>query len=505
MRELTRFTPARLASILIPGTVVLVLLATAFTGDYFRDEFYYLACRKRMAWGYVDQPPLSVAVLWIATRVLGDSLVVLRALSAGFIAASVYLTGVIARRFGGGPGAQTVAMTAAAIAPVWLSLGSFYSMNAIDVFIWTAAALALIDALDRPALSGWVWLGLMLGLGLLNKISVLWLGGGIGAGLLLTSWPLLRTRGPWLAGIVAALMFLPHVLWQALNHWPTLEFIRNASADKMQMNAPLALVADQITGMHPFGSVIWIIGLGFLLFSARLRPYRLLGIVYLVVLLILIANRTSRSGYLAASYAPLLAAGGVAVAPWLTTRLRRAAVLAVLVIGGVVTLPLAIPLLSTDRYVAYAAALGITPSTEEKKDLGRLPQFFADRQGWRAMVSQIGAVWDRLSPAERERAVVLTGNYGEAGAIEQLGRAAAMPAISGHNNYWLWGPGRASDVFIVLSRSRARQEARFQSVEEAGVIACGDCMPYENGLTIFIGRGLKLPLDQLWAQLKHFD
>ena len=257
--------------------------------------------------------------------------------------------------------------------------------------------------------------------------------------------------------------------------------------------------------MHPFGSAIWIIGLGFLLFSARLRPYRLLGLVYLAVLLILITNRTSRSGYLAASYAPLLAAGGVAVAPWLSTPLRRAAVLAVLVIGGALTLPVAIPLLSPDRYVAYAAALGITPSTEEKKDLGRLPQFFADRQGWRAMVNQIGQAWDRLSPSERERAVVLTGNYGEAAAIEQLGRVAAMAAISGHNNYWLWGPGRASDTFIVLSRSRARQEARFVSVEDAGVIACGDCMPYENGLTIFIGRGLKLPLDQLWAQLKHFD
>jgi 4-amino-4-deoxy-L-arabinose transferase-like glycosyltransferase len=504
MPKLTASSPARTGSILIPGAVFLVLLATAFTGDYFRDEFYYLACRKRMAWGYVDQPPFSIAVLWIVTRVFGDSLVVLRALSAGFITASVYLTGVIARRFGGGPRAQTVAMTAAAIAPMWLSLGSFYSMNAIDVFLWTAAALALVDVLDRPSWAGWLWLGAILGCGLLNKISVLWLGAGIGAGLLLTSWRLIGTRGPWLAGAVASVMFLPHVLWQVVNQWPTLEFIRNASENKMQVNAPLALLADQITGMHPFGSVIWIIGLVVLLFSARLRPYRVLAVAYLVVLLILIANRTSRSGYLAASYAPLLAAGGVAIEVWLTTRVRQTALLAVLVIGGLIALPLAIPLLSPNQYVAYAAALGSKPSTEEKKDLARLPQFFADRQGWRAMVSQIEAVADRLSPAERDRAVVLTGNYGEAGAVELLGQGR-LAAISGHNNYWLWGPGRASDIFIVLSRSRERQEARFLSVETAGVISCGDCMPYENGLTIFIGRGLKLPLDQLWRQLKHFD
>ena len=227
-----RFRPARVAFILIPGAVFLVLLATAFTGDYFRDEFYYLACRKRMAWGYVDQPPLSIAVLWIVTRV--RRLAGGPARPVGRVHRGVgVLTGVIARRFGGGPIARIVAMTAAAIAPMWLSIGSFYSMNAIDVFIWTAATLALIDVLDRPALSGWVRLGAILGLGLLNKISVLWLGGGIGVGLLLTARPQLRTPGPWLAGTIASVLFLPHVLWQVVNHWPTLEFIHNASADKM--------------------------------------------------------------------------------------------------------------------------------------------------------------------------------------------------------------------------------------------------------------------------------
>jgi hypothetical protein len=140
-------------------------------------------------------------------------------------------------------------------------------------------------------------------------------------------------------------------------------------------------------------------------------------------------------------------------------------------------------------------------------DIGRLPLFFADRQGWDRMVVQIAAAFDRLSPTERASAAVLVGNYGEAGAIELLGRSRGLVAISGHNNYWMWGTqGRTGDVLIVVSRSRERQEERFRSVEEAGEIDCGDCMPYENHQTIFIDRGLKPPsLSERWPQFKHYE
>jgi hypothetical protein len=136
-----------------------------------------------------------------------------------------------------------------------------------------------------------------------------------------------------------------------------------------------------------------------------------------------------------------------------------------------------------------------------------LPQGLADRQGWDRFVDQVAAAFDRLPPSERQSAAALTGNYGEAGAIEQLGRARGLTAISGHNNYWLWGPqGRTGDVLIVLSRSRERQEERFASVELAGETDCGDCMPYENHLSIFICRGLKPPsLARRWQEFKHYE
>ena len=398
-------------------------------------------------------------------------------------------------------------MTAVAVAPVLLATASFYSMNVVDVFVWTLATRILIDVVEAPTMGRWVALGAVLGLGLENKISVLWLGAGIGAALILTpARRHLLTRGPWIAGAIAAGVFLPHVIWQIAHGWPTLEFIRNASRDKMQVTAPLAFVADQIQNMNPLLLPIWLGGLLFLLFRAGPQR-RALAIVFLGVAAILIANRTSRSGYLAPAYPMLFAAGGVALERLLVRRPLRIAAIAFVLVAGAISAPMAIPLLPVDGYVAYSRALGQAPSTEEKKEVGRLPQFFADRQGWERMVDQIGAVFDRLPPAERASAAVLVGNYGEAGAIELLGRSRGLTAISGHNNYWLWGPaGRTGDVLIVVSRSRERQEQRFASVERAGVIDCGDCMPYEHGQSIFICRGMKPPLLlERWPQFKHYE
>jgi Dolichyl-phosphate-mannose-protein mannosyltransferase len=479
---------------LIPFGVFAVLVAAAIGDHYFRDEFYYLACSRRLDWGYVDHPPLSIALLWVVRHVAGDSLIALRAAAAA-----------AARRCGAGAFGETLAMTAAGLAPMLLALGSVYSMNVIDLLVWTLSARILIDVLETPSTGRWIALGVVLGLGLENKISVLWLGAGIAAGLILTpARRLLLTPGPWIASAIAAVLFAPTVVWQAVHGWPTLEFMQNASRDKMQVTAPLAFVADQILNMNPLLLPVWLGGLVFLLVTARGRA---LAIVFLTVAAILIVNRTSRAGYLAPAYPMLFGAGGAALERLIVRRPLRLALTALVVAAGAIPVPLAIPLLPVDRYVQYSRALGQAPSTEEKKDVGRLPQFFADRQGWERMVDQIAAAADRLSPAERASAAVLVGNYGEAGAIEQLGRDRGLRAISGHNNYWLWGPaGRSGDVLIVVSRSRERQEQRFLSVEQAGVIDCGDCMPYENGQFIFIGRGMKPPpLPERWPQFKHYE
>src|SRR6185295_17060458 len=196
---------------------------------WFRDEFYYVACAARLDWGYVDHPPLSIAVMALVRLLFGDSLVAFRLVAALIGAATVYFTGRLARDLGGGRFAQALAGFAALVAPVFLGVSRFYSMNVLDLLLWTLAALALVAALRGDRAREWVVLGVVVGLGLLNKISLLWFIAGLFIGFLLTPYRRrLATPGPWIAGAIATALFVPHVVWQIAHGWPTLEFMRNA-------------------------------------------------------------------------------------------------------------------------------------------------------------------------------------------------------------------------------------------------------------------------------------
>lgn len=139
--------------------------------------------------------------------------------------------------------------------------------------------------------------------------------------------------------------------------------------------------------------------------------------------------------------------------------------------------------------------------------MGALPQFFADMHGWEALVDEVERAYRSLPPRERARAVVFGQNYGEAGAVDVLGRRRGLPpALSGHNSYWLWGPGEADgSVVIVLGDDRASLEQAFERVERAGTVDCAYCMPYEDDLPVWIARGLRGRLDEVWPSLKHFE
>lgn len=485
----------------------------------FRDELYYLACADRLAWGYVDHPPLSIALLRGVTELFGDSLLALRWVPAVAGAVTVLLIGLMARRLGGGAFAQALAMASALAAPLYLALDHFYSMNALDLMFWALAAWWLIPILqdtgeDRHvSRRRWIVLGVILGLGLLNKISVLWLGFGLLMGLLLTRQRrLLLSPGPWIAGAVSALVFLPHLLWQIGHGWPTLEFMDNARSFKMAAISPWDFLADQTLAMNPFTAPVWVAGL-LLLFLKSRRSVRPLAWMWIAVFALLAFSGSSRVSYMAPAYAWLFAAGGVRwetmvkLIPWWRVQPAFQVTFLLVVVGsGLVLAPLGIPVLPVSQYVEYAEALGQAPVTEENKELAELPQFFADMHGWPEIADAFERAADQLVPDERARAAVFTQNYGVAGALEYFGEDLP-PVASGHNNYWLWGPpdGYTGDVMIVHGDSRENLERLFESVELAGRTDCGYCMPYENSRPIWIARGLKFPLDQAWDQVKHFD
>ncbi len=480
---------------------------------YFRDELYYLACARHLAWGYVDHPPLSIAVLALDHAALGDSRLAMRLVPALAGTAVVLLTGWLARELGGGRVAMVLAALAALVAPDYLAVCHVYSMNALELLFWTGAVCLLARILrDPPAVTwrAWVLLGLVLGLGLLNKASVLWLIGGVFVGLVATRHRrLLATPGPWLAVVVAAGLLAPHVVWQIDHGWPTREFVQHATEDKMAAVSPLSFLRSQVDDMHPLNALLWIPGLGALLSWKRLAAFRPLGIAYVAIFALLVINQKSRPGYLSPTYPVLFAAGAVFFEAM--TRRRRwiaTGFALLLVLTGVVVAPMALPVLPIETYVAYAATLGQKPESEEKKAMGPLPQFYADMFGWREMTDAVSGVVASLSPEERAHAVIRANDYGQAGAFERFGRGLP-PVACGHNNFWLWGPGDTDPEVEVRLGDDGDAERWTREVyvdcERRGAFENPWVMPYENHLGIYVCRHPHEPLGERWPKVKHYE
>ena len=493
----------------------LALHALAITHyGYFRDELYYIACSKHLAWGYVDQPPFSIALLALNRALFGDSLLALRWLPALSGAGTVVVTGLLARKLGGGRFAQALACLCAVLVPVWLAVDHFFSMNAFDTFFWSLAALLLLRALEGRRPGTWMWLGVVLGLGLLNKTSMLWFGGAAFVGLVLTHHRrALLTPWPWIAATLAGLLSLPHLVWQVQHGWPTLEFMRNATQHKMVRTGFVTFWAQQILVMGPALLPVWLLGLGGLLASQR---GRILGIVFVAVAAMLVLSGSSRPNYLAVAYAPLFAAGGVAIERVAGTGRRQVgrrrgwlqpAALAEVALLGLPAIPLGLPLLPVESQIAYTRTLGLRSRAQERTREGDLPQVFADMFGWEDLTRRVARVYRSLPPAERAQCAIFTRNYGQAGAIDFFGPRWGLPAaISPHNNYWLWGThGATGEVVIIVGGDRDDPHADFRSVVLADTTSCEHCMPYENGAPIFLCRGLNQPLGRRWTEIRSYN
>lgn len=478
---------------------------------YFRDELYYIACSKRLAAGYVDQPPLSIFVLAAARGLLGESVFAIRLVPALLSGASVALVGLLARRLGGGRVAIVLASLAFLAAPLPMASHTYFSMNSLDVMFWLVAVHALLGAVEGDGLRPWLWLGLALGLGLLNKTSVLWLCAGTGAAILLSGRlrRRLRAPGPYVAAALAIALFSPFVVWNALHGWPHLEFMHNASEEKYASLTRARFLVEQLLIMNPLTYLVSLPGLAWCFLRGEDDRRRVVGVAFLTVFAILLANAHTKAEYIGAAYPMLFACGGVALErlrrPW-----RAAAVWGLsglLVASGVLVAPLVMPLLPVSTYVRYSRALGVAPVTSEAKELADLPQFFADMHGWEELARDVSKAYLTIPEAERPTTVAFVTNYGEAGAIEHFASRYPLPrVICNHNSYWFWGPGTSPiTTYLRLGGSREDYLESYGDITPARVHVCAHCMPYENNLGIFVVRDRHVPIDRAWPEVKHFE
>jgi hypothetical protein len=486
-----------------------VHLLTANRYGYFRDELYYAACGQHLAWGYVDHAPLVAVICWFARRLLGDSLYALRLFPALSAAAKVLLTGWMVREFGGRRFAYLLAAAAVFFCPIYLTMDSFLSMNSFEPLFWMGCVAIAMRTAKGGSPRLWLLFGVIAGVGILNKHSTLFFGLAFFLSLLLTSGTRkLRNVWIWLGALIAFLIFLPNLLWEIKNRFPTIEVLENAARLK---NAPVSwygFIAEQALLVHPLAFPVVLAGLWFFLGSKDGRAYRFLGWTYLLFLVQMIVLK-GRIYYVAPIYPVLFAAGAV----WIESRIEerhwewaRQAILIPLTVGGMVAAPLALPILPVDAAADYSNFWDIHKVRVENYDSGKLPQFFADMFGWPNQVKFVASVYKGLSPEDRAHCAILAANYGEAGAIDYFGPSYGLPrAISPHNNYYLWGPGSSSpDIVIAVGMDKGKLELLFADVQRATTILDPYAVPDENNLPLYICRHPRVSLSDVWPSLKFF-
>jgi len=481
-------------------------LATANRYGYFIDELYTIAMGRHVAGGFVDVPPLMPIITGAWTFLFGASLVSIRALAAIFGALTVYTAGRIGRELGLKPAGQAFAALAVLLAPVFLAMNSFLAYDGPDQFLSALFFLMAIKLLKGKNLRLWIAVGIVGGAALMVKYTMLFLGLAFLIGILLSDRRKdLATPWPWLGALCAVLIALPWGLWQGFRHWPVIEYWQNYAYARVYKSSLGEFLITQFISYNPLSAPLWLGGMIWLLVSKTAKPFRALGLTALSAYAIFFFTKAPL--YMTASLYPFLfAAGYMAIQGWSAAGKRSWAAPATalsLALTGMVMMPNFVPLLSPEATLAYFRRFDALWSNVRAVNgiPSQLPQYMADRLGWPELVEAVAKVYDGLSENEKKDCLILTQNYGQAGAIDLLGAEYGLPkAASGHNSYYLWGyGGKSGATTIAVGLAEPLLQALFAEVEYKGVSAYVPlAMPYNRGVRIYVCRKPIQPMDTIW-------
>ena len=473
----------------------LLLVVTSNRYGYHRDELYFRVAARHPAWGYDDQPALTPLVGRFSEWMFGADPRGLRMLSAVAMALVVVLVALIARELGAGAAGQAVAALATAASAAAMAVGHLLSTTTFDVLVWVTLVYVVARILGGGDERQWLLVGLVAGIGLENKQLVLLLVVALACGCLLARrWDL--ARNPWLwsgAGLAFAL-WLPNLLWQARHGWPQLEL-----ADKIGQEDPVGyrvqLLPLQFLLIGPLLAPLWIGGLWWLLRRPEARPYRPLGLAYVVLLVIALVTG-GKPYYTMGFLLVLLGAGGVVAESWMRDRRgRKLALGAAIAVSAAVAAVITLPLVPVEDVHA-------TPIPDLNEDA-------IETIGWPTFAATVGRVWNELPQSERSTAVVYASNYGEAGAIARYGRAHGIPrAYSGHNAFWRFGrpPDGAHPIIVVGYHHREALRGEFRGCVLSARIDNGVAVDNEEqGAPIWTCATTTEAWSRLWPRLHSLN
>jgi hypothetical protein len=496
-------------SIVLGAACLLLHLIVNNRYGVFRDELYFIVCGQHPALGYVDQPPLIPLIAGASHALFSTALLPLRLVPALAMSATVALAAEFVRLLGGGRYAEWLCGLAVLLGPVFLVQGLLLSTDALQPLTWLACGWCLVRLAQTNDDRWWLGFGLAAGISLTSKYLIFFYLAGLALGVVLT--PLRRSMlQPWLyLGALIALIFLaPSLYWQAENGWPFLELSKAGAGGKNLVLSPPAFIGQQLLFVGPASAPIWLAGLWRFTIRPPFPQLRVFPIAY-GVMVALVYVLHGKAYYITSIYPVLLAGGALAIESWLARPTYRWVAAGVIGGAGVVIAPLALPILPPSHYASYAHALGISSqaSATEKGADGALPQQLADMFGWREMAEKVSNVYNALPPDLRARAIFFGRNYGEAAAIDIYGPALhGPPAISPHNNYYLWGPqGHDGSIVIVVGGDPARYTRDYQTIERVGELTSPYARRDETDIPIYVLRDRNIPFAAAWPGLKHYN
>lgn len=502
--------------LLLALATLIAHLGTSWRYGYFRDELYFIACSKHMAWGYVDQPPLVAAAAWLAAP-FGYNLIALRLLPAIAAALTVWLAARIARELGGGSFAQAFAALATFLLPAYLLLGNTLTTTSFEPFSWTLLVYCAIRLIRSGDPRWWLGCGATFAFGMYGKYSMLLLACALLTGLLCTKERrLLLTWWCPLSVAIAGVLLAPNLAWQGAHGWPFVQVVQGDFAHRHAFQTGLALeyknftqnavafLAEQMLYTNPLSVPLWIGGICLFAFSRNLRQYRFIAIGY-VVLLFMAIWFEAKGYYIIGVYASLIAGGCVLLECVAARAVWRGLAVAVFLIATLPFVPLSLPVLQVDDFIRYSAMLHLTGQNGTQPRL--MQPLYAEEFGWDELTQHVAQVYRSLPPRVRARTAIFADTYGDAGGLDFYGpRYGLPPVISAQNTYYLWGTrGYDGETLIVVGASQA-DTVRKLFRKMTLVTTYGN--PYkwvvEGPTPIYLCTDPIAPLSQIWPRLKWY-
>ncbi len=472
-------------------------LAVSGRYGFLQDELYFIVAGHHLAFGYVDQPPLA-PLLTRVTAVLGVSPTAIRIVPALAGGAVVVLTARFAALFGAGRFGRVLAALAAACAPVVLALAHLGITEPFDLLAWTVVLLCVCTALLRARAHWWLGAGVAAGIGLEDNNLMALLLIGLLAGLLLTGRRrVLRAPWPWLGAGLAALIWLPNVLWLATHHWSELTMASSLHQDNNSAAAYISSLPVQLA----FGGLFVIP----LIIAGAVRLWRTPELRFLAVTVTVIAAFVvlwvpGKQYYSQGTGPAVLAAGCAAAEGWMARAaargrragLRRGLLIAAPLVSMAITIPTILP-------IVPVADLHDVPGTDQVTT--------SDTVGWPQLVATVAAQDAALTRAGDPPTAIFTGNYGEAGALDVLGGGDHLPPVlSGHNTFWLWGPGSASDRTVLVVDALGDLQPYFSGCRVLTTWYAPDQVPSAfSPLQIAVCTEPMASWKAIWPDLKHYE